>query len=121
MPRSRPGPAIALPSSMSEPAPGSSSPATMRRTVDLPQPEGPSRAQSSLFPDIEGDVGDRLDGLAGAEAEVLRQVADGELRLSRRRAHGGAPPLGALIAGRTGGAGPAVGAASLTDDSAYPP
>ena len=48
MPRSRPGPAIAFPSSMSEPVVGSSRPATMRRIVDFPQPEGPSRAQRSL-------------------------------------------------------------------------
>ena len=48
MPRSRPAPEISWPSSSRRPSVGSSSPATMRRTVDLPQPEGPSRTQSSL-------------------------------------------------------------------------
>ena len=48
MPRSPPGPVISWPSRIREPSVGSSSPATMRSTVDLPQPDGPSRAQSSF-------------------------------------------------------------------------
>ena len=47
MPRSRPGPLMALPSSRTAPVVGSSSPATMFSNVDLPQPEAPIRTTNS--------------------------------------------------------------------------
>src|SRR5262245_1792530 len=43
MPRSLPGPVIALPCTETSPLLGSSKPATMRSKVDLPQPEAPIR------------------------------------------------------------------------------
>src|SRR6266542_6152503 len=43
MPRSAPGPATGSPSRRTRPVVGRSSPATIRRRVDLPQPEGPRR------------------------------------------------------------------------------
>src|SRR5262245_371606 len=46
-PRSPPGPVIARPSSLTSPALAGSSPATMRRNVVLPQPEGPTTAMNS--------------------------------------------------------------------------
>lgn len=48
MPRSAPGPVMALPSSRMWPVVGVSSPATMRSNVDLPQPEGPRMVTKSL-------------------------------------------------------------------------
>ena len=48
MPRSEPGPATGSPSSATRPAVGTSSPATMRSSVDLPQPEGPRMVMKSL-------------------------------------------------------------------------
>src|SRR6266849_5813010 len=48
MPRSAPGPATGAPSSSTRPVVGRSSPATMRSSVDLPQPDGPSRQMKSL-------------------------------------------------------------------------
>ena len=41
MPRSAPGPVTFLPDTRISPDVGVSSPATMRRNVDLPQPDGP--------------------------------------------------------------------------------
>src|SRR5262245_30977861 len=43
MPRSLPGPVTGLPSTATSPVDGSSKPATMRRSVDLPQPDAPIR------------------------------------------------------------------------------
>ncbi|MNL64263.1 hypothetical protein D3C87_1884630 [compost metagenome] len=48
MPRSAPGPATGWPSSSTRPPEGVSSPATMRSSVDLPQPEGPRMVTKSL-------------------------------------------------------------------------
>jgi hypothetical protein len=48
MPRSAPGPAMGLPSSTMLPLVGVSSPATMRSSVDLPQPEGPRMVMKSF-------------------------------------------------------------------------
>ena len=48
MPRSAPGPVTALPSSRMRPVVGVSSPATMRSSVDLPQPDGPRMVTKSL-------------------------------------------------------------------------
>ena len=48
MPRSAPGPRTGSPSSSTSPCVGVSSPATMRSSVDLPQPEGPSTVMKSL-------------------------------------------------------------------------
>src|SRR5207244_1414909 len=47
MPRSLPGPTIGLPCEETSPVVGSSKPATMRRSVDLPQPEAPIRQTNS--------------------------------------------------------------------------
>src|SRR5437868_3271317 len=43
MPRSRPGPAIARPRTATVPSVGCSKPATMRNSVDFPQPDAPIR------------------------------------------------------------------------------
>src|SRR2546428_1062883 len=48
MPRSAPGPVTGAPSTSTRPAVGASSPATIRSSVDLPQPDGPSRQMKSL-------------------------------------------------------------------------
>ncbi len=48
MPRSAPGPRTSRPSSMTRPDVGVSSPATMRRSVDFPQPEGPRMVMKSF-------------------------------------------------------------------------
>src|SRR5262252_10365640 len=48
MPRSAPGPVTGAPSRRTRPVVGRSSPATMRRSVDLPQPDGPRRHRKSL-------------------------------------------------------------------------
>ena len=48
MPRSAPGPATGAPSSSTRPVVGVSSPATMRSSVDLPQPDGPRIVMKSL-------------------------------------------------------------------------
>src|SRR5438270_2138267 len=48
MPRSAPGAVTGAPSSGTRPVVGRSRPATMRSSVDLPQPEGPSRQMKSL-------------------------------------------------------------------------
>src|SRR5262245_45769830 len=47
MPRSEPGPVIGLPCADTPPVVGSSKPATMRKSVDLPQPEAPIRQTNS--------------------------------------------------------------------------
>jgi len=48
MPRSGPGAVTGAPSSITRPVLGESSPATMRSSVDLPQPDGPRRQMKSL-------------------------------------------------------------------------
>src|SRR5499425_3622247 len=48
MPRSAPGPVTGVPSRRTRPVVGWSSPAIMRRSVDLPQPDGPRRQRKSL-------------------------------------------------------------------------
>ncbi len=48
MPRSAPGPVTSWPSSSTRPVVGVSSPATMRSSVDLPQPDGPRMVTKSL-------------------------------------------------------------------------
>src|SRR5262252_6376720 len=48
MPRSAPGPVTSVPSRRTRPVVGWSSPAIMRRSVDLPQPEGPGGQRKSL-------------------------------------------------------------------------
>src|SRR5437763_16208633 len=58
MPRSAPGAVTAAPSSVTRPVVGRSRPATMRSSVDLPQPEGPSRQMKSLSA-TASDVGSR--------------------------------------------------------------
>src|SRR6266404_4689885 len=48
MPRSAPGALTGMPSSSTRPAVGASSPATIRSSVDLPQPDGPRIEMKSL-------------------------------------------------------------------------
>ena len=48
MPRSALGPVIGLPSSIRVPVVGVSSPAIIRNSVDLPQPDGPRMVTKSL-------------------------------------------------------------------------
>ncbi len=48
MPRSAPGAATGVPSSSTRPVVGVSRPATMRSSVDLPQPDGPRIVMKSL-------------------------------------------------------------------------
>src|SRR5215468_7291467 len=56
MPRSAPGPVTGSPSRSTRPLVGRSSPATMRRSVDFPQPDGPRRQMKSLS-ETRSDVG----------------------------------------------------------------
>lgn len=49
-PRSVPGPSTGLPSTLTEPSVGSRKPASRRSSVDLPQPEGPTRHTISPSP-----------------------------------------------------------------------
>src|SRR5205809_1962029 len=48
MPRSAPGPTTGMPSSNTRPAVGESRPATIRNSVDLPHPDGPTIVMKSL-------------------------------------------------------------------------
>jgi len=48
MPRSGPGPVTGTPSRRTRPSVGVSSPATIRSSVDFPQPEGPRMVMKSL-------------------------------------------------------------------------
>ena len=48
MPRSLPGPLMAVLSSVIAPSVGSIRPATRRSRLDLPQPEGPTMTENSL-------------------------------------------------------------------------
>src|SRR5690349_11614738 len=50
MPRSAPGPLTGAPSNSTRPAVGESRPATIRSSVDLPQPDGPRIVMKSLSP-----------------------------------------------------------------------
>ena len=56
MPRSTLGPVTGTPSSSTRPLVGTSSPAMMRSSVDLPQPEGPRIVMKSLSATVS-DVG----------------------------------------------------------------
>eukprot|EP01022_Parablepharisma_sp_SALTPOND_P005414 TRINITY_DN1223_c0_g3_i1.p1 TRINITY_DN1223_c0_g3~~TRINITY_DN1223_c0_g3_i1.p1 ORF type:complete len:1108 (+),score=353.08 TRINITY_DN1223_c0_g3_i1:2794-6117(+) len=49
MPRSAPGPVMVRPATLTSPLVGNSKPAIMFSSVDLPQPEGPSRQRNSFF------------------------------------------------------------------------
>src|SRR5215831_5439732 len=55
MPRSAPGPVTGAPSRRTRPVVGWSRPAIRRRSVDLPQPEGPRRQRKSLSATRVGD------------------------------------------------------------------
>ncbi len=50
MPRSRPGPVTRASSSQMAPSVGSSSPATSRSRLVLPQPDGPTMTENSWSP-----------------------------------------------------------------------
>ena len=50
--------ARSLPSSKMVPLVGVSKPASMRSRVDLPQPDGPSRAKNSLVINFQGEIVD---------------------------------------------------------------
>ena len=68
--RSRGGRSLASsPSSSTAPVVGSSSPAIIRSTVDLPQPDGPSSTMNSPSFDVEIDV---VDG----DCAVLENLGD---------------------------------------------
>src|SRR6185295_14310292 len=56
MPRSGPGPRTGAPLTRTRPVVGWSRPATMRSSVDLPEPEGPSRTRKSWSSTVS-DVG----------------------------------------------------------------
>src|SRR4051812_26364355 len=58
MPRSAPGPVTGAPSSSTRPVVGVSRPATIRSSVDFPQPDGPSTQMKSLSA-TASDVGSR--------------------------------------------------------------
>ena len=133
MPRSLPGPAIAFPSSMSEPAVGSSRPATMRRIVDFPQPEGPSRAQRSLSRTSKETSATACILSPEPKRNSFERSTTESLVLCRRSFMAGPPNARLRVAGcgvpeaespgRTGGttAGPAESEGSLVGSSAYPP
>ena len=60
-PRSPPGPCTARPSSSTSPEVAGSSPATMRRNVVLPQPDGPTTEMNSPRSTVEVDAAQRLE------------------------------------------------------------
>ena len=74
MPRSAPGAATGVPSSTTRPVVGVSRPATMRSSVDLPQPEGPRIVMKSLSCDRERGRLQRHGG--GAAAHAGKRPAD---------------------------------------------
>src|ERR671933_143726 len=94
MPRSAPGPRTSRPSRSTRPAVGRSRPATMRRSVDFPQPDGPrmamksfsasvsvvgSRARTGAAPRTPGKTRDTpwTCSLAGAAGRVPRGASRG--------------------------------------------
>src|SRR5439155_1459638 len=79
MPRSGPGAVTGAPSSITRPVLGESSPATMRSSVDLPQPERPRRQMKSLASTARSVFsGARqqyaLDDVAARGAERVRRL-----------------------------------------------
>jgi hypothetical protein len=79
IPRSAPGPVILRPDTMISPEVGLSRPATRRRKVDLPQPDGPITETNSCGLIAEADVVERHDIVVGDRVEVgLRHVARDE-------------------------------------------
>src|SRR5256885_9822729 len=96
MPRSAPGPVTGAPSSSTRPVVGVSSPATIRSSVDLPQPDGPSTQMKSLSA-TASDVGSsaRVDGPPRTPGNV-RLTASMTRRDTRARS-GQAPGEQALV------------------------
>ena len=66
---------MSSPSSRMRPSSGVSKPASMRSSVVLPQPDGPSSAKNSLRRDIERDI---VDG--GEAAETLGHAFEAHQR-----------------------------------------
>ena len=58
------------PSTAIVPSVGSTKPASMRKVVVLPQPDGPSSERNSPSPDLEVDAVDRLEA-AERTAELI--------------------------------------------------
>ena len=82
MPRSAPGAATGAPSSSTRPVVGVSSPATMRSSVDLPQPDGPEDRDEVV-------VGDRRASSAAAPRSARRRA--------RRETSGRRPRCASLL------------------------
>ena len=70
MPRSGAGPSIGLPHIRRLPRVAFSKPATMRSSVDLPQPDAPIRQTNSPLLDAQMRVAQRVDAVA-VELELL--------------------------------------------------
>ena len=74
MPRSGPGPAIGLSHIKACPRVGVSKPATMRNSVDFPQPEAPIRQTNSPLCTLQMGIAQRFDALA-LQLELLAHAA----------------------------------------------
>src|SRR5262249_43595986 len=83
MPRSLPGPVIGLPSEATLPVVGSSKPATMRSSVDLPQPDAPIR-QTNCPESIATSTGASasISSSPTAKRLVTPRIANGVRRMS---------------------------------------
>ena len=95
MPRSAPGPVTSRPSSVTRPLVGRSRPATMRSSVDLPQPEGPRMVTKSLLPMVRSVGSSALRRrVAVARGEGSRDLLD--LQRGHASLHGNSQALNAL-------------------------
>ena len=91
--------AMSWPSIRIRPEVGVSNPASMRRSVVLPQPDGPKQREELALVDVEADIVDRVD-----VAILLDDVLDLDERLGVRVLPGLDPlPLVGAQPGRGGG------------------
>src|SRR5215831_3248374 len=85
MPRSRPGPVTAAPLTRTSPVSGRSSPAMIRRMVDLPQPDGPSSTRNSPISRPSADQASSTSRLMLRNAWIVSPCGLRKLRLTLRR------------------------------------
>src|SRR5258708_4749760 len=86
MPRSRPGPVTGVPFTSTSPLSGWSRPAMMRRTVDFPQPGGPSRTRNSPTSRPSAAKAFSTSKLTSSSARIVSPCGLRKLRLTLRRA-----------------------------------
>ncbi len=80
MPRMGEGPATGVPSTVTVPAVGCRKPATMLRSVDFPQPDGPRRQTNSPRPlTLQLDARQAIDMLP-TEGKALAETSNADMR-----------------------------------------